>query len=31
MAEQGAHYLEILNHYYPNATIVSLERTASAP
>jgi stage II sporulation protein D len=30
MAEAGASFLEILSHYYPNATIVSLERAASA-
>jgi stage II sporulation protein D len=34
MAEEGANFRQILSHYYPNATIVSLglslERAASA-
>jgi stage II sporulation protein D len=30
MAEEGANFQQILSHYYPNATIVSLERAAAA-
>jgi len=28
-AEEGANFQQILSHYYPNATIVSLERAAA--
>jgi len=30
MAEEGASFQQILSHYYPNATVVSLERAASS-